>query len=452
MKIIVCGAGNVGKSIVSYLVLGNNDIVVIDNDANNLNALAKEFDVQPILGNASHPEILERADAEHTDVLVAVTGSDEVNMVACEVGAALFNIPKKIARVDSQDFLNPLWGGLFQDKHIPIDIVISPSYAIAEEILSLLKFPGMSFVKPLLQKKVYLFAFRCTTDSNVIGLTVKGFEEYIPQTDMRVMSVVKENKIFIPTNVYTFQQGDLIYFLCTQENAETIIHGLNMEKSTIEKVLMFGGNDISRYLASELQKDDAIISSRIIEEHPETAQWLAKQLAATAVINGDLMSNVILEEAGLDSCDAAIAVLPHDKDNLLVTLLAKQHHVPLCISLANASFNDSFENNLHDNLTVDGSAVIISSMLKDLRKARIRDAYSLGRGLGEIWEVVIGQENPNADQKIKDINWPPSCRIGLISRQGKLIFPHDDTILQTDDVLIIYVSGGGIKKAEKLFA
>lgn len=452
MKIIVCGAGNVGRSIVSYLVLGNNDIVVIDHDADSLNALAKEFDIQPVLGNASHPEVLERADAEHTDMLVAATGNDEVNMIACEVGAAIFNIPKKIARIDSQDFLNPLWGSLFQDKHIPIDIVISPSYAIAEEILSLLKFPGMSFVKPLLQKKAYMFAFRCVADSRAIGLTVKGFEQYVPQTDMRVVCLIRENKIFIPTSACTFQKGDLIYFLCAQENADTIIHNLGMEKSTIEKIVMFGGNDISRHLATELQKDDAIISSRIIESNPETARELAKQLQETAVINGDLMSDVILEEAGLDNCDATIAVLPHDKDNLLISLLAKQHQVPLCISLANASFNDSFTENLQDNLIVDGSAVIISSMLQDLRKTRIRDAYSLGRGLGEVWEVVISSENPNAGQKIKDIDWPSNTRIGLIDRQGELIFPNEETIFQINDIVIIYVSGNGIKKAEKLFA
>lgn len=451
MKIIVCGAGNVGKSIVSYLSLGNNDIIVIDNDNNSLNAIAKEFDIQPILGSASHPEILERAGAENTDMLIAVTGNDEVNMIACEVGAALFNIPKKIARIDSQDFLSPLWGGLFNDKHIPIDLVISPAFSLAKEISSLIKIPGMSMVVSLLKNSTYLLGYRCPKDSLLAEMSIRQFENTIPQAVNSICIIHKGNS-FVPLPDYKIQIGDIIYFLISAQKSDLFIRELEMEKSAIEKVVIFGGNEISRYLAAELEKNDNITSCRIIDDNPDTAGRLAKSLQDTVVIQGDMMSEVIQEEAGLDTSDVAIAVLPHDKDNFLISLLAKQKNIPLSLTLANAPTYNNFMENISNSILVDSSAVIISEILQELRRAKMRDAYSLGHNFGEIWEISLGEDNVNIGQKIKNIDIPPSCKIGAVYRKGVLIFPTEDTILEANDLLVLYVSTKGIKKAEKLFA
>ena len=451
MKIIVCGAGNVGKSLVSYLVQGNNDIVVIDNDNQKLKALSKEFDIQPVLGSASHPEVLEKADADKADMLIAATDNDEVNMIACEVGAALFNISKKIARIDSQDFLKPLWGGLFNEQHIAIDLVISPAMEIAKAVKSLLKIPGMSNVTTVLQNKAYILAFRCEHDNLCRNMSINRFESETPDTIMKTLCVIHQGKSFVPEGEYTIQTGDIIYFITPTKNADTIIHHLGMEKSSITQTLIFGGQEIAQYLAMDLEKDDAILRSAIIEEDTITAKKLAKNLQNTAIINGDLMSDVILEEAGIDRCDVAIALTPHDKDNLLISLLAKQHKVPQSISLVNAPSFGDFMENLSNSTLIDGSAVIISSMLQELRKARIRDAYSLGRNFGEIWEVIISDDNPNAGQKIKDFGLPSGCRIGLIEHKGEFILPTDETTLEIGDILVVYIVSKAIKKAEKLF-
>ena len=452
MKIIVCGAGNVGRSIVSYLILGNNDIVVIDNNAENLNALSKEFDIQPILGPASHPETLERAGAENTDMIIAVTGIDEVNMVACEVGSALFNIPKKIARIDSQDFLNPLWGGLFNDKHIPVDLVISPSFAIAEEITSLIKIQGMSKVTPLLKNKVHMLSFCCKQNERLNNLSIRQFENYVPESNCKVICIIHNGSSFIPTSEYKIQNNDTLYFLVATSHIDIVLRELNMEKSAIEKLIIFGGNEISRYLATKLEKNDNILSYRIIEEDPSMAKRLAKKLKNTAVINGDMMSDVILEEAGIDSCDAIIATLPHNNDNLLISLLAKQHNIPISLSLINGAFYNNFIENISDSTLVDGSAVIISSILQELRKAKMRDAYSLGHNFGEIWEISLGEENLCIGQKLKDIDMPVSCQTCAILRKDTLIIPEENTVLEANDILILYVGTKGVKKAEKLFA
>lgn len=451
MKIIVCGAGNVGRSIVSYLVLGNNDIVVIDNDQNKLNALTKEFDIQPVLGSASHPEILEKAGAAGTDMLIAVTDTDEVNMVACGVADALFNIPKKIARIDSQDFLSPLWGGLFNDRHIPIDLVISPAFEIAQEIAALIKMPGMTRAATLLHNKATMFAFRCTEHTVCAQMSIRAMETFIPDTALRTLCVIRSGSCFIPDADYKLQKGDMLYVLTAAEKTEAVIRELGLEKSAVEKLVIFGGGDISRYLAAELEKNDNILSCRIIEENPEIARHLAKKLKDTAVINGDMMSDVILEEAGLESCDASLALMPHDRNNLLLSLLAREHQVPLSFSLVNAASYNDFMENISGSILIDGSAVIISSMLQELRKARISDAYSLGHNFGEIWEVTISDDNINVGSKIKEIDLPAGSRIGVIERKGELIFPDSETVLEAGDCLVLYVGAKGVKKAEKLF-
>ena len=452
MKIIVCGAGNVGRSIVSYLVLGNNDIVVIDNNPNKLNAVAKEFDIQPILGSASHPEILERAGAESTDMLIAVTSQDEVNIVACEVGASLFNIPKKIARIDSQDFLSPLWGGLFNEKHIPIDLVISPAWSIAQEITSLLKIPGMMANTSLLKNKVSMLAFRYKENSSIKDVNIRQLENIFPESPLRVFCVIHNENSFIPNPDYKLQKGDIVYFIVGSKDVDSIIRELGLEKSAIEKLVIFGGNDISRYLATELEKNDNILRCNIVEEDYNIARDLAKNLKDTAIINGNMMSDVILEEAGLDTADAAIAVHPYDKDNLLISLLAKQRHVPMSLSLVNAASYNNFIENISDSVLVDGAAVIISSMLQELRRAKMRDAYSLGHNFGEVWEISLGDENVSIGQKIKNIDLPTTCQICAIYRKESIIFPTEETVLEAKDLIVLYVGAKSIKKAEKLFA
>lgn len=452
MKIIVCGAGNVGKSIVSYLALGNNDIVVIDKDANNLNAIAKEFDILPILGSSSHPSVLEKAMSSNVDMIIAVTGEDEVNMVTCEIASTIFNIPKKIARIDNQDYLNPIWGGLFNDRNIPIDLVTSPKVEIAKEIASLLKFPGMSSVTPLLQNNLYIFAVRCQQQSKLNDISIMQIEHIQADTQIQTICVIHNGHSFIPSPEYKLKAGDIIYFLTPVKNSENIIHSLGIEKSVIEKVLIFGGNEISRNLATQLEQDDNITSCRIIDEDKANAYRLAKELKETAIINGDMMSDAILEEAGIDASDISIAVTSNDKDNLLLSLLAKQYKVPMSISLVNSTTYNNFVENLTDSIIIDRSAVIISSILQELRKARIVDAYSLGRNFGEIWEIEINEYNLNLGVKIKDIDLPALSKICAIYRNNELIFPDNNTILMENDHIVLYVGAKGIKKAEKLFA
>lgn len=452
MKIIVCGAGSVGRSIVSYLIQGNNDIVVIDNDPKALEVISKEFDIQPILGEAAHPDILEKAGAAGTDMLLAVTDRDEVNMVACEVAAALFNVQKKIARIDAQEYLNPLWAPLYNDKHIPVDLVISPEIEIAKAILDMIKIPGASEVISLAHNRIHLLAFRCDDHTPLIKTPLLQLERIAPDLNINICCIIRNGTAFIPNAETSLMSGDQVYFLVKTEDIETAVHDFGMERNAIERVILFGGSLIVRYLAEQLENDDNILSCKVIDDDDRSARLLARELDNTIVINGEMMSDVILNEAGIANADATIAVTPRDKDNLLVSLLAKHSGVVNTVALVNSGSYNNLTENLGDNILVDRSAVTISSILQELRKAKISDAYSIGRGFGEVWEIEIDSQSINADKKIKDIGLPDGSEICALYRDGEVTFPNRETVLKAGDLIILYVGTKGIRKAERLFA
>lgn len=451
MKIIVCGAGSVGKSIVGYLSRGNNDIIVIDTDSKKLDEISKEWDIQPILGSASHPDILDKAGAQNADIIIAATNYDEVNLVTCQVAQSLFNVPKKIARIDSASFLDPRWNTLYSEKNIPVDSIISPEIEIAKAILEIVKFPGTSEVLTLADKKIYLLAFRAQNTCPLIQTPLVHLNRLAPELDISIVSIVRNGKNFIPNGNDMIHAGDEIYLLVDADKIDSTIHDFGMEHTPVEKIIIFGGNLIVRYLASKLEQDDNITSCKIIDEDDYTADLLARDLDNTVVIHGEMMSDVILEEAAIEKTDATIAVTTKDKDNLLASLLAKKSGVPYAISLVNSRSYDSLVDNIVNNILVDRSSVTISGILQELRKAKISNAYSLGRGFGEIWEIKIDENNYNAGKTISDIGLPKNSSIGAVYRNNEVLFPSSSDKLETGDLVILFVSTQDIRKVEKIF-
>lgn len=452
MKIIVCGAGSVGRSIVSYLVKGNNDIVVIDNNQKNLDELAKEFDIQPIFGSASHPEILEKANAKNTELIIAVTDDDEVNMIACEVAAAIFNIPRKIARIDAQDFLDPLWATLYNDTNIPIDLIISPEVEIGKYIYQLLKIPGSLESLNLCDDKLKLLAFKIPENSPLIKTPLINLNQIEPDLNVEIVCINRNANIFIPYKGDMLEAGDEVYFLVLSDEINFTLEAFGLEKPAIERIIVFGGNQISRYIGHKIEKDDNIINCKIIEEDVQSARELARELNDTVVINGQQMSDVILSEAGIGNADATVAVTSKDKDNLLASMLSRKCGVNNTISLVNSPSYNNLIGLIGNNTLVDRSSVTISSILQELRKSKIKDAYSLGRGFGEIWEMEINENATIAGKTIQSIDLPASSKICAIMRNEKIFFPSNQEQLQVGDIIILYVDSMAIKKVEKILS
>ncbi|MBE6468131.1 MAG: Trk system potassium transporter TrkA [Alphaproteobacteria bacterium] len=450
MKIIVCGATQVGKSAVSYLVKGNNDIIVIDENPRNLDDVSKEFDVLPVLGKPSHPDILERAGAKDCDMILALTESDEVNMIICQLAYTLFDIPKKIASVNSETFTDPLWGMLYNDNHIPVDLLISPNIDIAEQILKILQYPGCAGILPVFDGKYSIVTLNINENCPLLNIPLV---ELSRQDDFHIgfVNIIRDNVSFLPDMYDVIQNNDQINILVEAEKVYNAISIFGMEKPANERLVVFGGNEISEYIGNKIENDDTIISSRLVEEDLDKARILAKNLNRTVVIQGEMMNDVILKEADLTHADAVIAVTDNDKDNLLASLMAAKSGVSTTISVINTPSSSNLMFNNTDNILINRSSITISGMLKEIRKAKLRQAYSIARGMGEIWEIKLSEDVEYCHKRIGELNLPKMCRVVGVLRGNELIHPDPTSKFELNDLLLIYVDSTMIKQAEHVF-
>lgn len=452
MRIIVGGAGSVGRSIIGYLSRASNDIIVVDTNQERLNEISREFDVQPVLGSISHPDIQEKIGAKTADILIAATSNDEVNMVACQVAYSLFNVPKRIARIDSEHFLNPMWNTLYNEKNMPIDLLISPNNEIAEAILRVIDLPGTKEVYPLADDNVYLVSFKCNKNCQLYNFTIADIYENFKDIQFNILQILRDGQNFYPKPDEILKCNDEIYLIAKKDDIITLMHDFGVEQKLNENIVIFGGNSIAYDLAKHIEEDDNTVSCKIITNNPQNATRLAESLNKTVVIQGEMMSDVILKDAGVDSADITVAVTEQDKDNLLVSLLAKHNHVCSTVSLVNSRAYDSLIDNIGDNIIIDRSTVTISKILQDIRKTGLTNAYSLGRGFGEVWEIKLKEDQPVTGKKIADLNVPDKCKIVAIIRDGHIIFSNQTEKLNTNDIVIIFVSPLGIKKMEQIFS
>ena len=452
MKIIVGGAGSVGRSIIGYLSRSNNDIIVVDTRQERLNEISKEFDVQSVLGSISSPDVQEKIGADKSDILIAATSNDEVNLVACQVAYSLFNVPKRIARIGSDCFLNPMWNTLYNEKNLPIDLIISPDNEIAEAILRVIDIPGSKEVYPLADDKLFLVSFKCNNNCQLYNFSIADIYENFKDTSFHILQILRQGQNFYPKPDEVLKCDDEIYLLASRENIISLMHDFGVEQKLNENIVIFGGNAIAYDLAKKLEENDNILSCKIITNNPVAATYLADNLDQTIIISGEMMSDVILKDAGIDSADITIAVTEQDKDNLLVSLLAKHNHICSTVSLVNSRAYDSLIDNIGDNIIIDRSSVTISKILQDIRTVGLSNAYSLGRGFGEIWEIKLKEDQPVTGKKVSDLHLPDKCKLAAIVRKGEPIFSVADEVLNTDDVLIIYVYPFSIKKMEQIFA
>ncbi len=451
MKIIVGGAGNVGKSIVRYLSQGNNDIIVIDTDQQKLDNLSKEYDIQPILGSISHPDILEMAGANKVDMIIAATDVDEVNLVACQVAYSLFNIPKKIARIDSKYFLNPLWNMLYNEKNLPVDLVISPDIDIAKAILRIIKIPGTCEVLPLAHNKLHLLSFKCANTCPFLNYKIADLATVGKDIEMSVIAITRNGRAFVPKPDETLKNNDEIYLLIETSKIDETISSFGLESNRIEKIVLFGGNAISYYIAKQLEEENNNTNCYILEENAQNALKLAQLLDNTVVLHGELFSDILLSSANIEKADISIAVTSRDKDNLLASSVSHMSNVPSTISLINSKSFDYMLNQINSNIIIDRASITISNILQELRKVKLEDAHSLGRGFGEIWEIKVSEDSAINGKNIAELNLPEKCRIDAIYRNENIIFPNNNEKIMSGDLLIVFVATQSIKRAEKIF-
>ena len=449
MKIIVGGAGSVGKSIVAYLSQGNNDVTVIDNDERLLNDIAREWDIMPILGSVSHPDILQKAEASKTNLLIAATDSDEMNMVSCQAAYTLFNIPRRVARISSRVYHKASWGDLFGDRAIPVDLAFSPEYEIARAIRRILQYPGMSNLHPFSGKKIMLLSFRCPKKMPLLQIPLDHLERVDPDLHISVINIIRNGQSFIPNEDDTFHIGDEVNLLVCVDEIENVIHNFGLEQKDNERVLIFGGGSIAAYLAESLEEDNVIC--RIIDENPQTAEQLAGYLNNTAVFNGSIMSDAVLSQAGIADTDAAVAITSEDKDNIMAAMIARKNGVENTFALVNSRLANTQMINVGDNVLIDQTTITISSLLKELRRVRLINACTLGLS-GEVWEIEIDNNSSLVGSTFAQVDLPKESKICALIRKNEIFLdPNYNEHIQDGDVIIFYVAPSSIKKAEKIF-
>lgn len=452
MKVIVCGAGQVGFNIAKHLAQQRNDVIVIDRSEKLIRKISESLDVQAIEGYASDPDILEKAGASGADMIIGVTLSDEVNMIACQVAHSLFDVPIKIARVRNQSYLKPTWGDLFSRDNMPIDVVISPEVEVADAIERRLAVPGAFEVIPFAQGRVRVTGVRLNQDCPVVDTPLRQLTELFPNLEITVLGIVRNDKLFVPSPDDMMQVDDEVYFAVEEERLERSMSVFGHEEKEARRVVIIGGGNVGLFLAKELEESARAHNVKIIERKADRAEYLASRLTDTVVINGDALDTEILMEAGADKAETVIAVANDDEVNILSSLLAKRLGALRSITLIANPIYGQLVGSLGIDVYVDPRETTVSTILQHIRKGKIRGLHSLRGGEAEIIEAEALDTSPVVGKRIRDLSLPDGVMIGSIVRNDEVLMPRGDTVFEAEDRIVILAHQKAVRKVEQLFA
>lgn len=452
MKIIVCGAGEVGSSIAEYLSGDASDITVIDQDAELVRRVAENLDVTAVIGHASHPDVLERAGAKDADMIIAVTYSDEVNMIACEIAHSVFEVPTKIARIRSQVYLQPMWADLYTDNAIPIDVIISPEVEVARAVKRRIETPGATEVISLADDKVRLIGVRCTADTPLTATPLRQLTSLFPDMKIVVVGIKRGDRVIIPGGDDEMFDGDDVYFVVASDQCQRALVAFGHEEAATRRVVILGGGNIGLFVAQQLEKDNPEINTNIIEFDRERAEFLAQSLQRTTVIHGDAMNPDILSESGVQDAKTVVAVTHQDETNILASLLAKRKGAERVITLLNKSGYNSLVGSLGVDVIVNPRSVTVSRILQHVRRGRIHSVNTVQGDFGELIEAEAMQTSGLVGKPLRELNLPTGTRIGAVIRKGKVIVPRGDSTVEGGDRIVLFAAKDAVKHVEKLFS
>ncbi len=457
MKVIICGAGKVGTSIARHLVAQNNDVTVIDQSLNLINEIREKVDLKTINGSASNPSILKKAGAEETDMIIAVTLQDEINMVACQMAHTFFKIPRKIARLRTEDFLNPIWRDLYNADNMPIDLIISPELEVAKSIERQLKAPGAYDVVPFLNDEIELLSLpikeSCPLiDTNLISIHELFQENSNKDKDLRasILGINRGENLFIPKKQDTLKNGDLIYILADKNHIKRTMNAFGFNDKPIKKIIIIGGGNIGFNLAKDLETNNSDISVSIIESNNDRAKYIADQLNNTLVLNGDGLDQAILDETNIKDADMMLALTNDDETNIIISAVARKNNCESLILVNNSEYN-KLKDVLGISKVIDPRKITVSKILKHVHKGRIESVYSIGNNQAELIHAQALKSSKLLNKNIKDSDLPSGMRIGLMKKANQIIIPDKNTLIEENDEVLFLCMTKDLKKAEDLF-
>ena len=452
MRVIICGGGQVGYSIASYLSQEDNDVTVIDINPDTVFHVNNELEANGIVGHAAHPDVLDNAGANDADLVIAVTHEDEVNMVACQVAHSLFNVPKKIARIRNQTYLDPAWLNLFSRAHLPIDVIISPELEIAKAISQRLRVPGTTDAISLAAGKVFLIGVLCHDQCPVVNTPLRQLPTLFPELPIQIVCILRNNKAIIPDDDSQMQIGDEVFFFVDVAHLERAMHVFGHEETEARRIVIMGGGNVGDSLTKTILEDNPAIRIKLIEQNEERAEYLSSSYENVIVLQGDGLTREVLEEANISRTETFIAVTNDDETNILGSLLSKQYGCQRAVTLIGKNNYVPLVQNLGIDTTVSPKAITVSSIMQYVRRGRIKGIHTLRDGFAEIIEAQVVEGTEMANKLIEDIKLPPQVVIGAIVRGEEVILPHDDFIIRLNDRVIILAAQGQGPKIEDLFS
>jgi len=452
MNIIICGAGRVGFTISKILSEQNHSITVIDQSSEDIQKINENLDVKAIVGKATYPSILEKADATNADMIIAVTKNDEINMLICQIAYTVFNIPKKIARIRSQDYLNPKFSKIYNKENLPIDVIISPELEIARSIQRKLEAPGTLDNVPFANNKIRLIEIIVDKKCPIANIKLNELTKKFPKLNANILGVVRKDKFIILKKNDIMVEDDKAYVIINSSQMAQTLEAFGHNEKIAKKLLIIGGGNIGFNLAKNLEKEFEEARIKIIEKNKLRAEYIANELNNTIVINGDGLDENVLNEANIEEVETVLALTNDDEDNLMASVLVEKFSKDKrTMALINKPNYSLLQSSLKIDDLIDPRMHTVSSILKHVHKGTIENVYSILNGDYEVIEADIIETSELINKELKNADLPDEIRIGAVLRKEEIIIPRSNFVFKKDDTIVFLAKKDQLTTVENLF-
>lgn len=446
MKVIIVGAGEVGRNIARHLLEEDQDVVVIDNNGDKLRTLVDQLDVQTVEGHGAHPDIIQAAGGDQADMIIAVTRSDEVNMVACQIAYSLFNVPTKIARVREPSYLSVTRQQLYNRANMPVDVIISPEVEVAASIVRSMSVPGAFDAEDFADGRARVIAARVTADAPIMEKSV--YE--VDKENLRIMAIYRNDRLIFPTAEDHVEKGDEIYFVCPRESSQSVMHLMGYGEQVPKNIFVYGGGNIGLNICRRLEKQG--ITPRVLELDKERAEGLADTLTNTTVLHGDALDREILNQENISAMDVVLAVTQDDATNILASVQSRElnsnAHI---VTLINKTGFVPLVKGMGLEHVISPGEITASRILRHLRRCNVHMLHTVKDGEAEIMEAQVSAESNLIGMHALSLPLPTGVSLGAIVTAQAVVLPTSETVVHEGDRLILFCDVDSVHQAEALF-
>jgi trk system potassium uptake protein len=451
MKILILGAGQVGRTAAAQLAREPaNEVTVVDSNEAVLRDLQDRLDIRVVTGHASYPSVLEAASIADTDVLIALTSSDEVNIVACEIARALYKTPTLIARIRAGEYTSHT--KLFVEGALAVDVWISPEQLVTEHVKRLMSFPGALQVVDFADGRVQLVGLRARKDGLLVGRQLRELREHLPKGDARVAAIYRNQRLVLPDGDVTIEENDEVFFVAAREDLRQVYAELRRHEDPVRRLIIAGGGNIGFRLAQSMEKTHQV---KLIERDPIRARRIAERLERTIVLNGDAADEELLVEENIDAVDAFAALTNSEEANIMSALLAKRLGARTVMALINRPVYAQLMEDRGIDTVISPRTITIGSLLAHVRRGDVVRVHSLRGGSAEAIEAVVhdaGQGSRLVGQRVEDVKLPEGASVLAMVRGEEVIMAHHDAEIAAEDHVIVFVTDKRhVESVERLF-